>query len=338
MAGYSDLGGKVVVITGASSGIGRAAAHAFARQGCRVVLAARNEAALAQTARECRAMGGDAVPVTTDVTRPDEVTRLASTALTRFGALDVWINDAAVTQFGRIEDVPLGEFDKVIRTNLMGTVHGCRAAIPVFREQGHGVLVNLSSVVGTVGQPETSAYVASKWAVRGLSEALRMEVMDQPGIAVCTVLPPSVDTPLFQHGANHSGRRVRPIPPVHPPEEVARLIVDVVRHPRREAYLGLMAPLLQAAHILAPATSERLMARRVESAHFEGRVAGRSSGNLFTPNADAVHGGWSAGQAEGGGDHGRRNAALAMAAGAAVAVPLGMLAWRRLRQGRAEYV
>lgn len=328
MPGYPDLRDKVVVITGASSGIGRAAAHAFARAGCRLVLAARNQSALAEAARECRDLGAECEAVPCDVTKEREVGRLAETALTRFGGLDIWLNDAAVTLFGRLERVPMEEFEKVIRTNVIGTAHGCRAAIPVFRKQGAGVLINVSSVAGTVGQPETSAYVASKWAIRGLSEALRMELMDQPGIAVCTVLPPSIDTPLFQHGANYSGRQIRPMPPVHAPEQVARLIVDLARNPRREAFVGPMPVLLRASHAVAPRLTERMMARTVERKHFRDQPAADSSGNLFTPQADAVHGGWAET------DGGSARTAIMVAAGAAVAVPLGIYAWRRIQAAR----
>ncbi len=329
MAGYRDLRGKVAVVTGASSGIGRATARALASKGCRLVLAARNEAALDAATRECGDLGGEAVTVVADVADPRAVDRLAETALTRFGGLDIWINAAAVTQFGRIEQVPAEEFERVVLVNLMGTVHGCRAAIPIFRQQGHGVLVNLSSVAGTVGQPETSAYVATKWAIRGLGESLRMEVMDAPGIAVCTVFPPSIDTPLFQHGANHSGREPRPMPPVLPPERVAAVIADLISHPRREAFVGRGPSLLALTHAMAPAITERMIARAVEREHFGDAPAPRGAGNLFTPQADSVHGGW----AENGAGRGGRTA-LAVAAGAALAVPVGVYAWRRARRQR----
>lgn len=336
MAGYRDLRGKVAVVTGASSGIGRATARALASKGCRLVLAARNEAALEVAARECGDLGGEAVAVVADVADPRAVDRLAETALTRFGGLDVWINAAAVTQFGRIELVPADEFERVVRVNLMGTVHGCRAAIPIFRQQRHGVLVNLSSMAGTIGQPETSAYVATKWAIRGLGESLRMELMDAPGIAVCTVFPPSIDTPLFQHGANHSGRAPRPMPPVLPPERVAAVIVDLARHPRREAFVGGGTALVALTHRVAPALAERMIARAVEREHFRDVPAPQGAGNLFAPQADSVHGGWTENGTGGGG-----RIALAVAAGAALAVPLGVYAWRRRagqRRTRSAYL
>ncbi len=318
------IGNQVIVITGASSGIGRAAAQAFAQAGCKLVLAARSEPALEIAARECVDAGGQAFPFACDVTSADDMMRLAEAAQSRYGQLDVWVNDAGVHMLGRIDEVPIDDFRQVIDVNLMGTVHGCRAALPVFRRQGFGTIINIASMAGTMGQPYATAYVASKWAVRGLSEALRMEVLDQPGIHVCTVLPPSVDTPLFQNAANFAGRAVQPVPPVHSPEEVADVIVSLARRPQREAFLG-MSKLMVAAHAIAPGATERLMARTTERRHFQHRRSGASQGNLFGPGDQSVHGGW-----QNGGDH--RRTALWVAAGtAAVAVPLGIYAWRRMK-------
>ncbi|MBC7951676.1 MAG: SDR family oxidoreductase [Rhodospirillaceae bacterium] len=324
----AELGTKVVVITGASSGIGRAAAQAFARQGSRLVLAARSQAALEIAARECTDAGGEAIPFACDVTQFDDMAALAQTAKQRFGQLDVWVNDAGVHMLGRFDDLPLEDFRQVIDVNLMGTVHGCRAALPVFRAQGHGVIINIASMAGAIGQPYASAYVASKWAVRGLSEALRMELLDAPGIHVCTVLPPSIDTPLFQHAANVAGRAVQPVPPVHSPEELADIIVALAAKPEREVFMG-MSRLITVAHAMAPAATERLMARAVAKRHFRNSPSARSRGNLFSPQIDAVHGGW--------GNSSNRTKMLTIAAAAMVAVPVGIYAWRRLR-GQSAYV
>lgn len=326
----ADLRNKVVVITGASSGIGRAAAQAFATAGARLALAARSRSALDIAARECVEAGGDAIPVTCDVTDAEEVLHLAETARQHYGCIDIWVNDAGVHLLGRMDEVPLDDFRQVIDVNLMGTVHGCRAALPVFRSQGSGVLINIASMAGTMGQPYAAAYVASKWAVRGLSEALRMEVMDQPGIHVCTVLPPSIDTPLFQHAANYAGRAVQPMPPVYSPEQVADTILAVARRPVREAFIG-MGRLAAAIHAVAPGATERMMSRAASRRHFQHRASGPSQGNLYAPQADSVHGGWGEQNS-----HTGRNAAL-VAAGLAVAVPLGVYAWRRV-QRRAAYV
>lgn len=321
-------GTNVVVITGASSGIGRAAAQAFAQQGCRLVLAARSYDALKIAAQECTDAGGEAVPFACDVTQYDDMAALADAAKQRFGQLDVWVNDAGVHMLGRFEDLPLEDFRQVLDVNLMGTVHGCHAALPVFRAQGHGVIINIASLAGAVGQPYASAYVASKWAVRGLSEALRMELLDSPGIHVCTVLPPSIDTPLFQHAANVAGGAVQPVPPVQSPEALADIIVSLASKPEREVFMG-MSRLITVAHAVAPGATERMMARAVAKRHFQGSASARSHGNLFAPHKDAVHGGW--------GSSSNRTAAIAIAAAALVAVPVGVYAWRRMR-GQSAYV
>lgn len=318
----TELGAKAVVITGASSGIGRAVAQAFARQGCRLVLAARSQAALEIAAQECTDAGGEAVPFACDVTQFDDMAALAQAAKRRFGQLDVWVNDAGVHLLGRFEDLPLEDFRQVVEVNLMGTVHGCRAALPLFRAQGHGVIINIASMAGAVGQPYASAYVASKWAVRGLSEALRMELLDAPNVHICTVLPPSIDTPLFQHAANMAGRAVKPVPPVHSPEELADIIVALVTKPEREVFMG-MSRLIAVARAVAPGATERLMARTVAKRHFQQSPSGRSQGNLFSPQSDAVHGGWASSP--------NRTAILGIAA-ALVAVPVGIYAWRRMRR------
>ncbi len=320
----------VVVITGASSGIGRACAHALAERGATLVLAARSHDALRAVAEECGAAGGRALPVVTDVGDENQVRHLAERALGTYGRIDVWINDAAVTLFGRIEELPPGAFERVIRTNLLGYAYGARAAIPAFREQGQGILINVASVVAWVGQPFTSAYVASKWAIRGLSECLRMELMDAPRIHCCTVYPPSIDTPLFQHGGNYHGRVARPMPPVHPPEEVADVVLGLIAKPRREAFVGAESRMAAFGHAMASAAMERMMARKVEQDHFEDRPAPPSAGNLVRPMWDAVHGGWRQGAQQ---RRGEVSTATAVAGAAlAAAIPIGLMAWREMQR------
>lgn len=308
----TELGAKVVVITGASSGIGRAAAQAFARQGCRLVLAARSQAALEIAARECTDAGGEAVPFACDVTQFDDMATLAQAAKRRFGQLDVWVNDAGVHMPGRFEDLPLADFRQIIDVNLMGTVHGCRAALPIFRAQGHGVIINIASMAGAIAQPYASADVASKWAVRGLSEALRMELRNAPNVHVCTVLPPSMDTPLLQNLAAVTGRAVQPVPAVHSPEDLANIIVGLARKPEREIFMG-MSRLITVAHAMAPGATEHLMARAAARRRFQQGPSGQSQGTLFSPQGNGTK-------------------ALTMAAVAMVAVPVGIYAWRRMRR------
>src|SRR4051812_48570556 len=193
---------SVVVITGASSGIGRAAALRFATAGERLVLAARAPEPLEEVAAACRRRGADALAIPTDVRDERAVAALAEAAVARFGRIDVWVNAAGVIAYGRFEEIPSEVFRGVIETNLFGQIHGARAAIPRFREQGRGVLINLASVWGRITSPDVSPYVTSKFAVRAFSACLRHELRDAPGIDVATILPAAVDTPIFRQAAN----------------------------------------------------------------------------------------------------------------------------------------
>ena len=208
------LDDAVVVVTGASSGIGRAAAVAFAERTDAVVLAARRRDALEEVAKECADRGARTLVVPTDASDHEQMQALAQRAIETFGRIDVWVNNAAVTMFARIEDAPMDQYRRVIETNLLGYVHGARAALPVFRAQGQGVLVNVGSVVSRVPETGTSAYVVSKWGILGLTECLQLETADAKDIHVTAVLPASTDTPLFHNAANHTGHAIQPIPPV----------------------------------------------------------------------------------------------------------------------------
>ncbi len=293
-----DLSSKVVVITGASSGIGRATALAFADAGASLVLAARREAPLREAARQCEARGGRALSVPTEMRDEAAVGRLADAAVERFGRLDVWVNNAAVTLFGRFEDSPADLWREVLETNLFGYVHGARAAIPLFRRHGGGTLINVGSVNSRVGAPYVSSYVTSKFALRGFAECLRDELRGD-GIDVCTVMPASIDTPLFQHAANFMGRAAKPLRPILRPERVAAAIVRCVKRPRRELIVGASGRQLVMMHALAPAVFERFMTRNVEREHFREEALEPTQGNLREPLAEwtGVTGGWKEGDA-----------------------------------------
>lgn len=289
----AKLADSVVVVTGASGGIGRATALAFAERGATVVVTARRSRPLDDVVRECRRADGEAVAVPADVTDDEAVDAVAREAAGRFGRIDVWVNNAGVNLYGPIEEAPPREWRRVVETNVFGTYHGIRAALPWMREQGHGVLVNVSSVLGKVGSPYQSAYVASKHAVRGLSDCVRQEVGDVAGIEVCTVLPGPIDTPLFDHAATYTSRRPKPIKPVIDAHRVAESIVACARRPRREVVVGASSRNLLGWNRLVPGGLERVVARQVERDHFADEPAQPRSGNLFEPVDNGhVSGGW----------------------------------------------
>ena len=188
------LESKVVVITGASRGIGRATARLFAERGASVVLAARREDALLEVAAECEARGGRGLAVPTDVSDYRAVESLGQRAVDHFGRIDVWVNNAVLAAVGRLEEVPPEANRRVVEANLLGYIHGAQAALPRFREQGSGVLILMSSGFGLVGAPYADAYTATKFAQRGLAQALRGELCGS-GVHVCTVMPVGVDIP-----------------------------------------------------------------------------------------------------------------------------------------------
>ena len=299
-----DIDGSVVVITGAASGIGRATALDLAGRGAKLVLAGRREQALQDLAAECEQRGGAAISFAVDVTDEGRMLELARTAASTYGRIDVWVNNAAVYIFGRFEDVPSAAFRRVIETNVFGCVHGSRAALPYFKQQGSGVLINLSSIAAEIAHPFTSPYVASKWAVRGFSESLRMELKldGSHDIHVCTVLPATIDTPIFQHAANYTGRRPKAMRPVYDAQQVALVISGLITKPRREVFVGNISPLVTWQHRLAPSLLEGAMARMADRDLFEDRPAERNDGNLFEPmhGYETVGGNWKSPDASGG--------------------------------------
>ncbi|MCY1138133.1 SDR family oxidoreductase [Actinoplanes sp. Pm04-4] len=255
---------QVVVITGASSGIGRATALAFAAAGAKVVCAARSAEALDTLVEQIRAGGGLAVAAPTDVADPVRVRALAHLAEQTYGRIDTWVNNAAVGVWGRVEDVTDEEFDRVLRVNFLGQVHGVHAALPALRRAGGGAIIGVVSVEGVRAVPLQGPYTASKFALRAFYDTLRMELAQEGSpIGVTSILPASIATPFFEHARNKlGGAMAKPPPPVYAPEVVARSIVHAAAHPGREILVGGAAAAFTLAQRLSPALTDAVLSIR----------------------------------------------------------------------------
>lgn len=282
----------VVLVTGASSGIGRACAVAFAGRGARLVLAARGRPGLAAAERECLAAGaGDVLVVPADVCDAAAVAGLFDAAAVRYGRIDVVVHAAAVLSIGRFTEVPPEVFDRVVQVNLIGTANVARSALSHY-ESGDGRVVLVGSTLGKMTLPMLGPYVASKWAVHGLARVLRQEARGRAEVSL--VVPDSVNTPIYRSAANFTGRGGRPIPPVLDPDRVARAVLRAVDRPRREHRVGLAGGPAVLTHRRLAALADAAAGVLVRSALLGRRPAGRGTGNLFEPTtgSGSVRGDW----------------------------------------------
>lgn len=291
---HNSLYNKTIVITGASSGAGRAAALEFAKHKAKLVLAARRTETLKQLTDDCKEFGADAIVVATDVTDAAQMKQLAATAYQFAGGIDVWINNAGVLAAGEFTETPVEVHSHVIKTNLIGYINGAHAVLPYFKKQGFGVLINNISVGGWFPVPYAVGYSASKFGLRGFSEALRGELIRYPHIHVCNLFPAFLDTPGIQHAANYTGKILRPAPPVYDPQRVARSMVAVAKNPKKAVTIGSIASLLRLAHFLMPGVSRFVTAKVIELYIKKAPTASVTSGNIFQPvdYGTSIYGGW----------------------------------------------
>lgn len=279
------IAGQVVVLTGAGSGIGRETALEFARRRAHLVLAARNEQALASLSRQVHRLGGTALVVPTDVSDYQQVDALATAAAQRFGRIDTWVNNAAVSSYGTVEQTDVAEIRRVIEVNLLGEIHGMKAALPHLRRSG-GTIINVSSSLAKRAVALQAAYCAAKHGVVAFGEALRLELRhDRSPVRVVDVLPSSINTPLFEHARSRLGVLPRPIPPVYEPRVVAQTIVRLAQRPVRQVFVGGAGRLLDLGQRLSPALVDRYLSgpgRIVAAQHADAPDDGRD--NLDEPS------------------------------------------------------
>ena len=275
-----DVAEQVIVITGASSGIGLATALMAARRGACVVLNSRDEADLRSAVKRIEAEGGRAIYEVGDVADLNAMERLARRAIDGFGRIDTWINNAGVTTYGRIEEVSLEDARRIFETNYWGVVNGSLAALPHLRGNG-GALINVGSILSSTGYPLQGQYSASKHAVKGFTDSLRLEVEEsRAAVAVTLIQPAAIDTPYPEHAKSYLGVRPKHATPVYAPEVVAEAILHCAGHPERDLTVGGAGKLFSTGEKYVP----RLFDRMKQATGFEAQLS-----DLPAEPVDALH-------------------------------------------------
>jgi NAD(P)-dependent dehydrogenase (short-subunit alcohol dehydrogenase family) len=287
---------QTVLITGASSGIGRATARLFAQRGAALVLLARGREALEETAAEVRAEGAaDVVVCPADVLDEGALRTAVEGTVRRFGSLDVVVHSAQVIAYGRMEDVPKEVFERVVDTALHGTANLARVVLPVFRSQGEGHLVVVSSLLASVATPLMGSYIAAKWGQLGMIRVLQQETRDVPGIHVSAVAPGGVNTPIYSQAGSYIGLKGRPPIPIYSPERVARSVVARLDKPRRLVQSGFANPVVILGFRLFPAVYDALVGPLLRVfALADDQKTPPTEGNVFEsrPAGNAEEGRW----------------------------------------------
>jgi NAD(P)-dependent dehydrogenase (short-subunit alcohol dehydrogenase family) len=285
---------QVIVITGGTSGIGLATAKRAAKRGARVVLCSRNEPELRETVSVIEEDGGKARSVVADVANQEDVERLAATAVEEFGTIDTWVNNAGVSFYGNLMEVAIEDMRRLFEVNFWGTVYGARAAVPRLRGNG-GALINIGSVVSDRAIPLQGAYSASKHAVKGFTDALRMELQEEGApISVTLIKPSTIDTPYFQHAKNYMAVEPKPPAPVYAPEIVANAVLRAAEHPVRDITIGGGGRLISALGTALPRLTDFYMERSMFEAQRSDIPAGERPDNLYvhSPEEGRERGGY----------------------------------------------
>lgn len=247
-----NIAGKVVVVTGASSGVGLATAILFAKEGCRLVLASRGDKALKDAAEQCQSFATEVIYKSTDVGVAKEVEELVTFALEHFGRIDIWVNNAGVMASGKFEEIPMEISEQVIKTNLMGYMHGAYYVLPVFKNQEEGVLINNVSIAGYMPAPFSAIYSATKHGIKGLMAGLQSEYSIYPYIHICNIYPQIQRSTGNMHSAKYSGLNFKIPPFAADPMDTAQLMVNLSKSPQKDKFPDFNSYLLKSMHDVAP--------------------------------------------------------------------------------------
>lgn len=283
-----SLKDQTVVITGASSGIGLATAMDAAKRGAKLVLVARNEAVLDRIAQDINVKGGHAIVVAADVADREALERVAEAALERFGRIDTWINDAGAGMVGRLEDTSMEDARRLFDTNFWGTVNGCSVALSHMKEGG-GAIINVGSVESDVAVPMQGMYAASKHAIKGYTDALRIELAaeDVP-ISVTLVKPSAINTPFMHHARNYTEHEPKLPPPVYRAEEVAYAILHAAEHPRRDVIVGSGGRMMSGMNFHTPGVMDKVNRKYVLGQQARDEPPRDPRGTLFETGSDGM--------------------------------------------------
>jgi NAD(P)-dependent dehydrogenase (short-subunit alcohol dehydrogenase family) len=282
----NEYAGQVVVVTGASGGIGRATARAFGAQGAKVALLARGKAGLAGAVRDVEQAGGEALAIPTDVADPDQVEAAAAQAEKALGPIDVWVNVAFTSVFAQFTDISPAEYKRVTEVSYLGYVYGTMAALKRMQPRDAGTIVQVGSALAYRGIPLQTAYCGAKHAIQGFNEALRCELLhNKSNVHVTMVQMPAVNTPQFDWVLSRLPKPAQPVPPIYQPEVAAHGVLYAAGHPgRREYWVGGSTAATLAANAVAPGLLDRYLARTGYSAQQDDRPEPSSPpANLWKP-------------------------------------------------------
>lgn len=276
---------EVVVITGASAGVGRAAAREFARHGARIALLARGQEGLEAARSEVESLGGEAMVIPTDVADPEQVEHAAAQVEERLGPIDIWINNAMATVFAPVWEVRPEEYKRATEVTYLGTVWGTQAALKRMRSRNRGVIVQVSSALSFRGIPLQAAYCGAKHALRAFTTSLRAELLhEKSDIHLTTVHMPALNTPQFDWGKTHLEHHPQPVPPIFQPEVAAQAIYWAAHHRRRDLFVGGSSLKAVWANRLFPGLVDRYLARTgFKSQQTSEEIASNRPDNLWTP-------------------------------------------------------